>query len=528
LTDGRPWMRAANFAQVADRAVALAPEQIALIESDIRLSYAELDRRARAFAALLTERGVGRRDVVALATGNSWRFVEALLGTLRLGAVALPLNVRLGREVLAYILEHSETKLVIATEQQSSRIEGPDRVVIDDAYEAALATASYDAALAAAGQSDRPAAVDAVAPDQLAMLLYTSGSTGRPKGVMLSHSNTWWQARSMARTMLHDEHDRGLAMGPLYHANALWLILLPMLYAGGSVVILPEFDAGAALRAIAAHGVTYTSGTPSMYTLLLSHPELERCDLGSIELLQCGSAPVPPELLRLMVEHFRCEPVETYGLTEGGANVLTPRWGVKKLGSTGLPVPDVEIRVVAPDDRQRDCAPDEVGELWTRSPANALGYLHDPATTAERFLAGGWLRTGDLMRRDEQGYCYFCGRIDDMISVGGENVYPKEVESVLLSHPAVRDAGVVAAAHPLKGQAPVAFVVLEAGRDASESDLRHHALTTGPAYAHPRRVFFLDALPLNATNKLDRGELQRRAAELLPQGLTPGREPAAP
>ena len=172
--------------------------------------------------------------------------------------------------------------------------------------------------------------------------------------------------------------------------------------------------------------------------------------------------------------------------------------------------------------------PDEVGELWTRSPANALGYLHDPATTAERFVADGWLRTGDLMRRDEQGYCFFCGRIDDMISVGGENVYPKEVESILLSHTAVRDVGVVAVSHPIKGEAPVAFVVLEPELPATEGDLRQHALDNGPAYAHPRRVFFVDALPLNATNKLDRGELLRRAAELLPEGLTPGSQPTAP
>ncbi len=528
---GRPWMRAANFAQVADPAVALRPDEAAVIEGDIALTYAELDRRARRFAALLAQGGVGRGDVVALATGNHWRFVEVLLGTLRRGAIALPLNVRLGRDVLAYILDHSAAKLVIATEEQSQRIGDLDRIIVGDAYEEALAQAGH--------ASDIEAGPAPVEPVGLAMLLYTSGSTGRPKGVMLSHSNTWWQARSMARTMLHDEHDRGLAMGPLYHANALWLILLPMLYTGGSVVVLPEFDAGAALAAIAAHGITYTSGTPSMYTLLLSHPELGRSDLGSIELLECGSAPVPPELLRLMVEHFGCQPVETYGLTEGGANVLTPRWGTKKLGSTGLPVPDVQIRIVALDsdasdasepDREphRDCEPGEVGELWTRSPANALGYLRDAQTTAERFLADGWLRTGDLMRRDEQGYCFFCGRTDDMISVGGENVYPKEVESVLLSHPAVRDAGVVAAPHPIKGEAPVAFVVLKSGLSPTESDLRQHALEHGPAYAHPRRVFFLDALPLNATNKLDRGALERRAAELLPDGLTPGREPTAP
>jgi acyl-CoA synthetase (AMP-forming)/AMP-acid ligase II len=512
-------MRAANFAEVIEPAVALRSDQTALIEGDVRLSYRELDERARHVAGMLAARGVVRGDVVALATGNDRRFVEALLGTLRRGAVALPLNVRLGTDALGYILTHSRAALVIATEQQSTGTDGPARIVIGDDYEAALAEAAAH---------DGPADAQPVEANDLAMLLYTSGSTGRPKGVMLSHSNTWWQARSQARTMLHDEHDRGLAMGPLYHANALWLILLPMLFAGGSVVILPEFDAGAALAAIEAHGVTYTSGTPSMYRLLLSQPELERYDLRSIEFLECGSAPVPSELLRMMIEHFGCEPVETYGLTEGGANVLTPRWGVKKLGSTGLPVPDVEIRVVAPDGDHRECSAGEVGELWTRSPANALGYLHDPATTAERFVADGWLRTGDLMRRDDQGYCYFCGRVDDMISVGGENVYPKEVESILLSHTSVHDVAVTAASHPIKGEAPVAFVVLEPGLPATESELRQHALDNGPAYAHPRRVFFVETLPLNATNKLDRGELKLRAAELLPDGLTPGRKLTSP
>src|SRR3984885_3561203 len=212
----RPWVRAANFAQVVDPAVALAPDQTVLIEGEVRLSYRELDRRARCFANVLAGRGIGRGDVVALATGNDWRFVEALLGTLRLGAVALPLNVRLGRDALAYVVAHSGAKLMIATDQQAQRIDDLDRIVVGDAYEAALAQA---------GESDAAAQAEVVQADELAMLLYTSGSTGRPKGVMLSHSNTWWQARSQARTMLHDGHDRGLAMGALYPANALWLIL---------------------------------------------------------------------------------------------------------------------------------------------------------------------------------------------------------------------------------------------------------------------------------------------------------------
>jgi long-chain acyl-CoA synthetase len=292
-----------------------------------------------------------------------------------------------------------------------------------------------------------------------------------------------------------------------------------MLYVGGRFAVLQQFERRAVLTAIQQHRVTFTSGTPSMYSLLLADPQIEAFDVSSIQLLQCGSAPVPEELMARIKSRFRCDVVETYGLTEAGANVLTPRWGIKKLGSTGLPVPDVEIKITEPNDPAQVCGPLEMGELWSRSPANALGYLHAPELTAERFSADGWMRTGDLMRRDEQGYCYFCGRTDDMISVGGENVYPKEVETIVLTHPAVADVAVVPAVHEIKGHAPVALVVLKAGANASEDEIKRHCLERGPAYAHPRRVFFTDALPMSSTNKLDRAALKQWVSEMLPNGV---------
>jgi acyl-CoA synthetase (AMP-forming)/AMP-acid ligase II len=511
------FVRTPNFGDIVAETVALDPGRTMLVADEVELTYGELDARASRLAALIRDR-VGPGQTVALAAGNDWRFVESLLGVLRAGAVALLVNVKLGRGTLEYVAGHSEARLVLGHPDYAAQAdalaagapEGCEVLLVGPEYERALAAAEPLA-------ESWPAA-----PDDLAILMYTSGSTGRPKGVMLSHANTWWQARNDVRTMQMERTDRGLVMGPLYHANALWAILLPMLYVGGSAVVLPGFDPPEVLAAIERHRITFMSGTPSMYSLMLAELDRADYDVSSIELLQCGSAPVPEELMTRLLSAFRCELVETYGLTEGGATVLTPRWGVKKLGSTGLPVPEAEIRIVDPSDPEREVATGEVGELWTRSPANALGYLKDPDTTAQRFLPGGWLRTGDLFRRDEQGYCYFCGRTDDMISVGGENVYPKEVETTILSHPAVADVGVVPAAHPVKGQAPVAWVVLKPGRAASEQEIREHALANGPAYAHPRRVFFVDELPISGTNKLDRGALERQTAELLPEGLAPG------
>jgi long-chain acyl-CoA synthetase len=514
----RPWVRTPNFGDVVAEAAALYPARTAAISDGFELDYGGLDRRAGRVAGFVGD-SVGRGDVVALAMGNDPRFVEALLGVLRAGATALLVNTKLGTETLTYIAGHSEVRLVLSHE----RLERVEHALLDGAPAGCRCVrlgGDSDVYEDAIGDRD-PRASTAVDPDDLAILMYTSGSTGLPKGVMLSHSNTWWQARSDVRTMLMDWADRGLVMGPLYHANALWAILLPMLYVGGSVVVLPEFDPARVLESIDRHGITYMSGTPSMYSLLLAQAERGDYDVSSIELLQCGSAPVPEELLARILGRFpRAELVETYGLTEGGANVLTPRWGVKKLGSTGLPVPDAEIRVVDPADAARDCEVGEIGELWTRSPANALGYLKDPERTAEKFVGDGWLRTGDLFRRDEQGYCFFCGRTDDMISVGGENVYPKEVETIILTHPAVADVGVVPAVHPVKGEAPVAWVVLKPGAAATEDELRQHFIANGPAYAHPRRVFFLDTLPVSGTNKLDRNALQERTKQELPDGLS--------
>lgn len=494
-----------NFGELAQRAALLYPDKVVIEQGDLELTYGELERRTRQVAALLAREGVGRGERVLILLANDLRFPEILLGTLRAGAIAVPVNIKLGAGQLAYIADHSESVAVIGQREFVDSLPAYQRTfVVGDDYDDAVALmdSGFDSA--------------AVAETDEALLMYTSGSTGRPKGVQLSHANKWWQARSAAETMMWKPSDKALVTGPLYHANALWGCLLPMLYVGGSLAILPGFDPEGVLAAIDRYRPTYTSGTPAMFNLLLAQREaLGRYDVSSIELLECGSAPVPEELMRALKETFGCEVCETYGLTEGGANVISPRWGIKKLGSTGLPVPGVEIRIVDPES-ERDCTTGEVGELWSRSGANAIGYLKEPDVTAAKFTQEGWLKTGDLVKADEQGYIYFCGRVDDMISVGGENVYPKEVETILLAHPAVDDVCVVPAPHPVKGEAPVAWVVAREPDSISEEELKQWFLERGPAYAHPRRVFFLDALPVSGTNKLDRKRLEEDARRLVP------------
>jgi long-chain acyl-CoA synthetase len=510
-----------NFGEISWRARELFPTKLAVEQDDLSLTYGQLDVRIQRVAGMLHERGVRRGDRVLLMFPNDYRFIESLFGTLRIGAVAVPANIRLGTETLCYIGDHSEAVMLIGHERLADKVEAvaasasalKNVLTVGESYEGG----EYEELL---GSAPTDLLVADVAGGDVALQMYTSGSTGAPKGCLLSHTNKWWQARSSARSMLFDESDKALIAGPLYHANALWACLLPMLYVGGSVAILDEFDPVAVIKAIERYRPTFTSGTPSMFGLLLAHRELlENHDTSSIELLLCGSAPVPEELMTELIETFGCEVVESYGLTEGGANVMTPRWGVKKIGSTGLPVPDVEIRVVDPEEPSRDLDVGEIGELWSRCPANAVGYFKQPEVTKQKFTDDGWLRTGDLVRLDRQGYVYFCGRTDDMINCGGENVYPKEVENILLTHPGVADVCVVAAKHAVKGEAPVAWVVPDPTAEPTEQQLKQYFLEHGPAYAHPRRVFFLDRLPLSGTNKIDRNLLGAKVKGRIPEGL---------
>ena len=503
-----------NLGYLFDSALALTPSKAAVLQGDTVLTFAELDARANRMANVLAGLGVGAGDRVALLFNNDFRFLETLFGAMRLGAVAVPLNIRMGDEALRYVAEDSEAHVLVASaalaergRALASRIPAIKELIADGP--AAEDVLAYEPALAAASPT---LPRRATAFDEVCMQPYTSGSTGKPKGVLLTHGGQIWNTDIMRKALMADDTERALIAVPLYHKNAMVGAVKPFLIAGGSLVILPGFDALEVIRAIARYQVTYLTGVPAMYKMILAEKDaLARHDVSSVRFAMCGSAEVPEELLEEFGRVFGAPIAESYGLTEGGpVPIVNTRWGLKKRGSCGLAFPGCDVRLV--DGTGAEVGVDEVGELVTRNPGLAKGYWKLPEATARKFR-DGWLATGDLMRRDADGYYYFVGRRDDMINVSGENVYPKEVEDILLQHPNLRDACVVPAPHGVKGEVPVAFVVARDASLTSEDDVRKFFLERGAPYAHPRRVVFLDALPLGGTGKVDRGALKARARE---------------
>jgi long-chain acyl-CoA synthetase len=497
--------QADHLGYITDDAVRLYPDRPALAQDDAVISYAELDVRADRAAGWLAGEGIRPGATVALLWSNDIGYVEALLGVMRAGAVAVPLNIRQSDETLEYVLSDSECSGILA---------GPDAADRGRALAARCVSCRFvagPAEIQSASPLRRLARHD---PDARCMQPYTSGSTGRPKGVLLTHRGQLWCADMVRKCYLFDETEVSLVAAPLFHKNAA-MTLKATLLAGGSCVVLPGFEPVEVLRAIDRYRVTYLSGVPTMYRLLLNETaELARCDVSSVRFASAGSAPVTVDLLEDFQRVFGAPITEGYGLTEGGPDVLlTPRWGINKLGSLGLPLPGCEVQLRG-EDGLSEVAVGEVGELWVRNPGVTPGYHRLPELTAER-IREGWLATRDLMRRDADGYHYFVGRSDDLINVGGENVYPKEVEQLLLRHPAVRDVAVLAGSHAVKGAVPVAFVVLTEPGATTARELTAFFHETGPHYAYPRVIEFVDELPLAGTGKIDRAQLQNRARGLM-------------
>ena len=496
--------RDGNLGYLCHRAARAAPDALALIDlsgaAERRIVYGELDARMDRVAALAAARGLQPGDRVAMAVGNRFEFVEIMFGLMRAGLVPVPLNVKLGLDQLRHVVADSGCDAAIV--EPAACLHAVEVTASLKAMRLALGEvpAGFEAYEAALGATPPDFTPPDLAADHPAFLPYTSGSTGRPKGVVLTHAGQLWWTHALQRYWPSTAEVRALVAMPLYHKNAMAGAIKPLLLAGGSVVLLPGFEPVRFLEALAGYCCTRASGVPAAFSMMLQHGHLiDRLDFSALTALTIGSAPVSKELADRIEAAFGVPVGESYGLTEGGPVMFGPALDGRPVphGSCGVPWPEGEVKLVGSDGAEGVSE----GELWVRNPGVTPGYYRLPDVNRER-LVDGWLRTGDLFFSDAAGFYYFRGRVDDMFNCGGENVYPKEVENLLLSHPAVADACVVPVPHAIKGEVPVAMVMATGA--VTEGELKAYTLAHGPAYAHPRRIDLVDAIPLNGAGKNDR------------------------
>jgi fatty-acyl-CoA synthase len=490
------------------------PDAIALYEplSGRRWTYEHLDRRANRLAHALSGVGVGRGDRVALLAHNRGEHFEALFACAKLGALFAPLNWRLAPAEIDGVLADAEPLVLIydrpcAETMAALSAPVPHTLSLD---EPAAGGHPYEQFLAAA--SDAPIGAD-VDLEEALILCYSSGTTGRPKGALLSHRQLLFNALSTHLAIRLSSSDSTLVFMPLFHTGGLNCLATPLLHNGGRVVIVPGFEAERSLQIASDEKITLHMGVPTIFQLWREAARFDRVDLSSARMALCGGAPCPLPLIEVYRERgilFR----QGYGLTEVGPNCfsLTPEDAFRKAGSVGWPNFYLQSRIV--DDAGAQLPAGEVGELALGGPMVTLGYFRNPEATAHAFRGTRWFHTGDLVRRDEEGYHYIVDRKKDMFISGGENVYPAEVELALSLLPGVAEACVIGVPDTRWGEVGRAVVVAAAGVRLDEKMVLAHLATRLARYKIPKSVVFTDALPRNPTGKLLRPHVRERFGQM--------------
>jgi acyl-CoA synthetase (AMP-forming)/AMP-acid ligase II len=467
------------------------------------LTFAEWDARSNALARGLVARGVepGDRVSIYMPSEECLRWIVAYAAVHKAGAVAVPTNTRLSVRELIAILGHGEVRALLtcasllpAARDVRRALPSLDLLVSTGAAAGEMGEVEWDDAF---DPDDSEIQVD-VDLDDLADIMYTSGTTGLPKGVAVRH-------RNVAMIPNHEPPWTGagwLHGAPLFTFAGISFIFNPMKM-GMVGLYLPKFDAGEWLRVVARERPTMAFLVPAMAELLVAHPDFATADLSSLQAVSIGSAPLAPHTLLTLVERLPQASVSnSYGMTEAGpAFIVMPQEEVtKRVGSVGKPFPPMEIKIVDDEDDER--APHEVGELLMRLQGQQREYYKDADATAGTWTDDGWLRSGDLGYLDDDGFLYLVGRKKDLIVRGGHNVYPTDIENVILEHPAVREAAVVGVPHDVLGEDIAAFVVRKPDAAVGGDELQSFCADHLADYKRPRQVTFVDELPRNATGKV--------------------------
>jgi long-chain acyl-CoA synthetase len=491
-----------NLASLLTASAERSPDAPAIRLGDAELTYTGLDDLSARLATLLRERGVEPGDRVGVMLPNVPEFPVAYYGALRAGGVVVPMNVLLKRREIAFHLEDSGAKLLLAWHGFAEQAR--DGAADAGAELVEVEPARFASTLEALAPTREPVETG---EDDTAVILYTSGTTGKPKGAELTHANLARNAEIASRTTCEvGAGDVVLGALPLFHSFGQTVGMNASLRVGACLTLVPKFDPGETLATMQRDGVTHFYGVPTMFGALLHHPERERYDTSSLRTCITGGASMPVEVLRGFEEAFDAIVLEGYGLSETSPVASSNHPGrERKPGSIGTPIEGVEMRVVDDDDNPVEQG--EVGEIAIRGHNVMKGYWQRPDATAEA-MRGGWFHSGDMARVDEDGYFYIVDRKKDLIIRGGYNVYPREVEEVLYEHPKVREAAVVGVPDEEWGEEIGAAVVLHEGEQLEPEEVGAYVKERIAAYKYPRVVWFLDELPKGPTGKILKREIE--------------------
>lgn len=490
----------------------------AVVSGAERLSFTQLAGRARSIGNQLKHLGVRFGDRVAIFLPNGVDFLASFYAVLGMGAVVVPINPLLKSDEIAYILQDSEALTLIV-----------HSTLVETALQS-LSTAKSLKSLIVAGGDDvmrkRPATTieidelcTAVAPENadwpiqiqpetdLAALVYTSGTTGKPKGAMLTHQNLLSVFPSRLDLFDVDENDKCLAALPLCHIYGMTVVMIGTVARGGTLVIIPKFDAKGTLEAIEREGVTILPAVPAMYSMMLAELAENPVDLSAMRICFSGGAPLSTELLAKIEDAFGVPVIEGYALTETACvATINPLHGIRKIGSVGPAVPGVQMAIMDNAGKQLPAGPDNIGEIAVSGPNIMVGYYKQPNATAE-VIKDGWFLTGDLGYRDHDNYIFIVGRKKELILRGGANVYPREVEDVIMRLAGIREAAVIGIPDERMGER-VKAIVVRSDESVTEDQIKQHCTTFLADYKVPRVVEFVDSLPRNSTGKVLKRLLQ--------------------
>lgn len=503
-----------NIGLLLSKRATINPDREAYVDSasGLRLSFGELNLRCNRVANSLLKLGVKPGDRVALALMNSAEFVESYFAIAKIGGIVVPLNWRLVPDELEFILKDSGSSTLIFGEEFIDTFTDlhnrGDKTDVTEWIQVASASAENNFAadyvdFRDSGSPEEPAI--GACDDELLYIMYTSGTTGLPKGVVHSHNTSLWALFTFAASCDLRDADRYLVALPLFHVGSLIPITLNI-YRGVTSVVMREFDPQRAWELIQEEKITNSLLVPAMLNFMEQVPDVAQYDYSSLRWIQSGASPLPVSLIQKYAD-MELDIHQIYGLTEscGPACVISAENALSKIGSTGRAFFHTEVRVVGEDGV--DCQPNIQGEVWVSGKHIMVEYWNRPEATAATITADGWLRTGDVASVDDEGFIYIQDRMKDMIISGAENVYPAEIENVILTHAGVAEVAVIGQPSVKWGESPLAVVVRKNG-DLSEQDILRHCDGKMARFKLPKAAVFIEAIPRNANGKVLKRELR--------------------